>query len=207
MAVYITLFYIQLYGLEQTTTNPKLASYLLSILNAASVAGRLLPNFLADKIGPLNVLIPVTFGASTLTFGWIGIHDGVGIVVFCVLYGFLQGPFVSSPPTIVATLAPDLRSIGVRLGMMLAISGIGSLIGGPVAGAILRRPNGWVWLQVWCAVLFLVSGLFSLATKLLTHRLKKQLQHPLTSQDDGVEMSAASAMQVGDPAVKSCLHE
>ncbi|KAH8672891.1 major facilitator superfamily domain-containing protein [Tricladium varicosporioides] len=159
MAVYITLIYIHLYGLEQTTMDPKLASYLLSIINAASIAGRLFPNFVADKFGPLNVLIPLTAGTAILMFGWIRIHNGAGLVVFCILYGFFQGPFVSLPPTIVATLSPGLQSIGVRLGMMLAISGIGSLVGGPVAGAILQRPNGWMWLQIWCAVLFVVSGL------------------------------------------------
>lgn len=167
MSIYITLFYVHLYALEQTTISPHLASYLLSIMNASSIAGRLLPNFVADKLGPLNVLIPLTAGISVLTFGWIGIHNAVGLVFFCILYGFLQGPFVSLPPTIVATLSPNLQSIGVRLGMMFAISGIGSLIGGPVAGAILLRQNGWMWLQIWCALLFVVSCLFSVIAKLL----------------------------------------
>jgi predicted MFS family arabinose efflux permease len=185
MAVYITLFYIHLYSLEQTDTNPKVAAYLLSIINAASIAGRLLPNFVADKVGPLNVLIPLTAGASVLTFGWIGIHKGAGLIVFCVLYGFCQGPFVSLPPTIVATLSPDLRSIGVRLGMMLAISGFGSLIGEPVAGAILLRPNGWMWLQIWCAVLFVASGLCSLTSKLLVDRKKQRAQSLVEGYDQG----------------------
>jgi MFS family permease len=176
MAVYITLFYIHLYSLEHADTDPKVASYLLSIINAASILGRLLPNFVADKVGPLNILIPLTAGAAVLTFGWIGIHDGAGLIVFCVLYGFVQGPFVSLPPIIVATLSPDLRSNGVRLGMMLAISGFGSLRGGPVAGAIMLRPNGWMWLQIWCAVLFVVSGLFSVTSKLLVDRMKKRSQ-------------------------------
>ncbi|CAG8953951.1 hypothetical protein HYFRA_00010912 [Hymenoscyphus fraxineus] len=167
MSIYITLFYIHIYALEKTSTSPQIASYLLSILNASSIAGRLLPNFVADKVGPLNVLIPLTGGIAILTFGWIGIHDSVGLIMFCIFYGFLQGPFVSLPPTIVATLAPNLQSIGVRLGMMLAISGVGSLIGGPVAGAILEREKGWMWLQVWCALLFVVSCGFSLTTWIL----------------------------------------
>ncbi|EPE31184.1 MFS general substrate transporter [Glarea lozoyensis ATCC 20868] len=182
MAVYITLFYIHLYALERTDTHPTVSSYLLSIINAASIAGRLLPNFVADKIGPLNVLIPLTGGAAVLTFGWIGIHSGAGLIIFCVLYGFFQGPFVSLPPTIVATLSPDLRSIGVRLGMMLAISGFGSLIGEPVAGAILLRPNGWMWLQIWCAVLFVVSGVFSVISKHLVDGMKKKDQILVSSE-------------------------
>jgi hypothetical protein len=37
-----------------------LALYLVPILNAASLFGRVAPNRLADKIGPTNVLIPGT---------------------------------------------------------------------------------------------------------------------------------------------------
>ena len=166
MSIYITLFYIQLFALQRTDVDPNFAFYLLSIVNAASVAGRVLPNFVADKVGPLNVLIPLTFATSTLTFGWIGVRDTPGIVLFCILYGFFQGPFVSLPPSIMVTLSPDLHKIGIRLGMMLAISGFGSLIGEPVAGAILRDQNGWVGMQVYCGVLFVISGIFTLAVRL-----------------------------------------
>jgi len=58
MGLYIPFFYIQLYALERTTMSADRAFYLLPILNAASLFGRIIPNFLADKTGPLNMLIP-----------------------------------------------------------------------------------------------------------------------------------------------------
>jgi hypothetical protein len=45
-----------------------LAFYLLPILNAASTLGRIAPNCLADFIGPLNVMIPVTLASGILAF-------------------------------------------------------------------------------------------------------------------------------------------
>ena len=166
MGVYVTFFYIQLYALEQTDTSPYLASYLLSIINAASTFGRLVPNFLADKVGPLNMQIPFAFIASILCFGWIGIKSSSGLVVFCVLYGFFVGSFVSLPGITIVSLSPNLRQIGIQLGMALTISGCGLLVGEPIAGAILRSSGGWTGLQVWCGVLLAISGCFSLAARI-----------------------------------------
>ncbi|KIK19606.1 hypothetical protein PISMIDRAFT_682917 [Pisolithus microcarpus 441] len=44
------------------------AFYFLAIANAASALGRLSAGFLADHIGPLNVMIPFTGVAGILTF-------------------------------------------------------------------------------------------------------------------------------------------
>ena len=69
MGIYVTFFYIELFALEKTDVNGNLASYLLSIINAASTIGRLIPNFFADKTGPLNIQIPFAFILAILCFG------------------------------------------------------------------------------------------------------------------------------------------
>ncbi len=167
MGIYVTFFYIQLYALEQTNMSLSLSSYLLSIINATSTIGRLIPNFFADKVGPLNIQIPFAFITSVLCFGWIGIHDRAGLIVFCALYGFFCGSFVSLPGITVVSLSPNLNTIGIQLGMALTISGCGLLVGEPIAGAILRDQGGWIGLQSWCGVLLAISGLFSLAARIL----------------------------------------
>ena len=178
MSIYITYYYIQLYALEQASTSSDLAASFIPIISGASTVGRLVPNAFADKFGSLNLLIPLSFATAALVFGWIGIHDSGGLVAFAVLYGFFQGPFVSLPATIVATLTPDMSKIGVRMGMMLAASGLGSLVGEPIAGAILNGSGGWVGLQAWCAALFVMSGLCSSITKLLLLRAAKRSTAP-----------------------------
>lgn len=167
MGIYVTFFYIQLYALEQTDMDTNLSSYLLSIINATSTLGRLIPNFFADKVGPLNIQIPFAFITAILCFGWIGIKDKAGLIVFCALYGFFCGSFVSLPGITVVTLSPNLRTIGIQLGMALTISGCGLLIGEPIAGALLRGQSGWIGLQAWCGILLIISGLFSLAARIL----------------------------------------
>ena len=167
MGIYVTFFYIQLYALAQTDTNPELSSYLLSIINAASTMGRLIPNFFADKVGPLNIQIPFAFVTAILCFGWIGIKSEAGIVVFCLLYGFFCGSFVSLPGITIVSLSPDLSTIGIQVGMSLAITACGLLIGEPIAGAILDGSGGWIGLQTWCGVLLVISGCFSLVARVL----------------------------------------
>lgn len=167
MGIYVTFFYIQLYALEQTNMDIKLSSYLLSIINASSTFGRLIPNFFADKVGPVNIQIPFAFITAILCFGWIGIKDTAGLIVFCVLYGFFCGSFVSLPGITVVSLSPNLNRIGIQLGMALTISGCGLLVGEPIAGAILRDQGGWIGLQSWCGVLLAISGAFSLAARIL----------------------------------------
>jgi hypothetical protein len=54
MGLYIPMFYVQSFAIEEGITSENLAFYMLSIINAASVFGRLVPNFIADTVGPLN---------------------------------------------------------------------------------------------------------------------------------------------------------
>ena len=166
LSVYVVFFYIQLYALEQTDIDIELSSYLLSIINATSTFGRLLPNFLADKVGPLNVQTPFALAAAILCFGWIGIKGKAGLVAFCALYGFLSGTFISLQGSTVISLSTDLSKIGIQLGMGLVIAGFGSLVGEPIAGAILRGQGGWPGLQAWCAIILVIFALFCLAARI-----------------------------------------
>lgn len=166
MGIYVTFFYIQLFALEKTAINANLASYLLPIINAASTIGRLIPNFFADKTGPLNIQVPFAFILAVLCFGWIGIKSPAGSIVFCLLYGFFGGSFVSLPGVTIISLSPNLATIGIQLGMSFFIAGLGLLVGEPIAGAILRGQGGWIGLQVWCGALLGLSGIFSLAARI-----------------------------------------
>ena len=68
---YGPIYYIQPFAIAKKLTNVNLAFYLLPILNAASVPGRIIPNFIADYIGPFNILIPATAAGSVLILCWI----------------------------------------------------------------------------------------------------------------------------------------
>lgn len=140
MGLYIPFFYIESYAISEHIMSNNLAFYMFPILNAASIFGRVIPNFIADKAGPLNVIIPGTIATCVLAFGWLGVKSTAGLIVFSILYGFFSGIFVSIPPTVLMTLSPP-AVLGTRMGMNFALAGLGLLIGTPVAGQLIRQVN------------------------------------------------------------------
>lgn len=82
------------------------AFYLLLILIAGSFLRQVIPNFLADKIGPMNMIIPCTFAAGTLCLSWRGISNMTEMAVFAVLYGFFAGLYVSLISPVLVELVP-----------------------------------------------------------------------------------------------------
>lgn len=148
--MYIPFFYVQNFAASRGITGTSLAFYMLPVMNAASVFGRIIPNFFADKTGPLNMLVPTSALAGVLAFCWIAVDGLPGLVVFCIFYGLFSGTVVSLPPTTVVSLSPSLSVVGTRMGMSFAFAAFGLLVGNPVAGAILNSA-GWLGLQLFCA--------------------------------------------------------
>jgi len=130
--------YAQSKGIEEN-----LAFYSLPIVNAASIFGRILPNFVADKIGPYNMIIPFSFCSGVLIFGWLGVNSRAGLIVFALLYGFFSGAFISLLPSIFMSLAFNVGEMGVRVGLGFFGSAFGALTGTPIAGALLGDDLQW----------------------------------------------------------------
>ena len=169
IGLYIPFFFLPLYALESLHLSDSLSFYLLAVLNAASVFGRIIPNIIADRFGALNVLLPFTFCASILAFAWIGIHSLAGIVAFAILYGFFSGSIVSLPPTALAALSPDLSRVGTRMGMSFSFAGFGLLLGSPIAGAILNTDAGFTGASAFGAATVL-AGFGFMGLAIWTHR-------------------------------------
>jgi len=166
MGLYTPIFYIQTYAIQERIMDTNLAFYILPILNAASIFGRVVPNFFADKTGPLNMLIPCALIAAVLVFCWIGIKDTPGLMIFAVLYGFFSGTFVSLPPTTLISLSPRLRVVGTRMGMSFAFSALGLLVGTPVSGAILNAAGQFLGPQLLAGGTILAAAGFMIAARL-----------------------------------------
>lgn len=165
MGLYMPFFYAQVYALADRITDADLGFYLLAIMNSTSVLGRIIPNYLADKLGPFNVVIPCTIMSGVLCFCFIPVHDAPGIIALMAFYGFFSGTFVSLPPTIVVHLSLTERGkIGTRMGQSFGVVAVGLLIGTPIGGAILDRSGFWaVW--VYGGVMLLASVVFLWAAR------------------------------------------
>ena len=158
MGLYILYFYVKLYALQECPMDRTLAPYTITLTNAGATILRQGPNYQADKTRPLNLYIPFIFMTGLLAFSWIAVHSPAGLVVFSVIYGFFSASLVSLMGPIVVEISTETSDvIGTRLGMALAFGGVGLLIGGPIAGALLTGA-GWMGLQVWAGALVMVSG-------------------------------------------------
>ncbi|XXH06110.1 hypothetical protein Hte_012555 [Hypoxylon texense] len=137
MGFYIVLNYIKLLTLARTDITPNLAGYLLVIINAASLPGRLIPGYYADYIGSVNVQTIVVLAGIVLTFSLLAVHTAAAVVIFSSLYGFITGAFIGLPAAGIISLLLDKSKISMRLGIALLFIRFGLLISNPNAGAIL----------------------------------------------------------------------
>ncbi|CEL06262.1 Putative Monocarboxylate transporter [Aspergillus calidoustus] len=172
LGFYNFLFYVQSYAIETGIVDDNLGFYLLSMLNAGSTFGRILPNFIADHTGPLNMLIPASAITAILSYVWIGVHTVPGIIILSVLYGIFSGGFVSLPPVVMASLTKDMRELGTRMGMVFAITSVGLLIGTPIGGAILSDSHKYLGVQLFTACALTVSVAIFLGVRLSRTGLK-----------------------------------
>jgi hypothetical protein len=71
---------------------PGLSQYLLPIINATGIPSRILPGLLADRIGVLNLLIPMVLGSGVLVLAlWLPARGDAAIICFAAFYGLLSG--------------------------------------------------------------------------------------------------------------------
>ncbi|ROT36354.1 MFS general substrate transporter [Sodiomyces alkalinus F11] len=145
LTLYVAFFYIELFAVRHGIGPEGFSPYFVTLLNAGSIVGRVGPNYLADKVGPLHILVGVLGASATLMFGWMGIRDFGGLVAFALLYGLFSGSVVSVTPTVVVSLAPDMARVGTRMGMMFFACGLPILFGTPIAGAIVGGYSRAEW--------------------------------------------------------------
>lgn len=144
---------------EAAGMSETLIPYLLPILNAVSILGRIVPGIVADKMGRYNVMIIITFISALFCLViWIPVKDTAGILVFAIIFGFSSGGYISLAPTLIAQIS-DIRQIGTRVGMAFAIQSLGALTGSPIGGAIVSAQHGsYLGLQLFCGVAMLVGA-------------------------------------------------
>lgn len=159
MAVYIPFFYIETYSLANGIPTSTATAYLVVFINAGSALGRIVLSGLASKYGFLNIFMMTAIVSTILIFAWIGVHNAVGLVVFAWLYGIFAGALLGLVSMACLPLMPDLRQIGTWLGQGLVVLSMGVLIGTPISGAISRSDSGFLGLQIFCGVVFLVASI------------------------------------------------
>ncbi|KAI0381105.1 MFS general substrate transporter [Hypomontagnella monticulosa] len=142
--VYFAFYYLA--SFSRTAIEPTM-SYtdslnLLLLLNGIGIVGRLLPNYLADRVGPLNLMIPTCLGCGVTVLAWMAVHTPGQLYGWSVAYGIVGGALQSLFPAGLSSLTTDLRKQGTRMGMVFTIVSFAVLTGNPIAGAIIGSMGG-----------------------------------------------------------------
>ena len=143
-----------------------LSTYLVAILNGASVFGRTIPSYVADRLGRFNVTIITIFITGIICLAiWLPAQSNGPVIVFAALYGFFSGAVVSVAPACIAQIG-DIREFGLRNGVIWAIAGVAALCGNPVGGALLAGGSfSFARLQIFTGVVILVGAFGWLAAR------------------------------------------
>ncbi|KAF9240049.1 MFS general substrate transporter [Melanogaster broomeanus] len=139
----------------------------IPIMNASSMFGRTVPNFLADHFGPFNVMIPCTLVSAGIMFLMFAATSAAGTIVFGILYGFFSGGFISIITPAIASFSRDINEIGTRIGFSSFLIGFALLTGTPIAGALVQVDGQYVW---WRPLVFASVVVFSGAACLIWSR-------------------------------------
>ncbi|KXH38525.1 major facilitator superfamily transporter [Colletotrichum simmondsii] len=163
--IFVPINYIQVQALE-AGMDPNLAQYLVAILNAGSLFGRMFSGIMGDKIGKYNIFVVVCYLTSIWMLAlWIPANTDGALIAFAVLFGFCSGAYVSLIAPLIAQISP-LHEIGFRTGITFFTNSIGGLTTNPINGAILAGSGGWVGIKVFSGVFCIAGTTFILAARI-----------------------------------------
>ncbi|KAL6898522.1 MFS general substrate transporter [Trichoderma evansii] len=146
--------------------DPNLVLYLIPILNAGSLFGRILSGFAGDKFGRYNVFITVCYLASIFVLAlWIPAATTGARVAFAAIFGFFSGAYVALIAALVVQISPA-SEMGFRMGLSFFVLSFGGLTTNPISGAILEGPLGWLGPKIFSGVFCLAGTTFVLAARI-----------------------------------------
>ncbi|KIA75855.1 hypothetical protein HK57_00382 [Aspergillus ustus] len=159
---YVPLNYLPVQALA-AGMSPNLVQYLLPILNAGSLFGRLSAGLLGDRIGRFNIFIIVCYlsGISILAL-WLPTSTTRALIAFAVLFGFFSGAYVSLLTPLILQVSP-MAELGFRTGIVLLATAVGGLTTNPINGAIVDSGGagaGWRGLKIFAGVFSIVGTSF-----------------------------------------------
>lgn len=178
---FVPFFFIQEYALGLGVEKGA-AFNLLSVMNAANILGRFVPNYVADRYALFNYL-KRDLSANVIRYG--GVNTLLPLSVLCVItlcllplaqnlnsligisiaYGFLSGGVIIIPGPTITNLSPDNADMGVRLGLAYLVAAFGGLLGNPISGAVKGDGDDAVatFQGVWfCAAGIMTAGIIAL---------------------------------------------
>ncbi|KAK4448803.1 monocarboxylate permease-like protein [Podospora aff. communis PSN243] len=167
LGMFTGLFFLPTYGISRGMDASQ-AFYLVAIINAASLPGRIIPGILGDKFGSINSLLGAGLTTSIIILCWPTVFSTAGIYAFSVFFGFTSGAIISAGSVVFTHCAPNPREIGTWMGQGIAVASFAILIGPPINGALLNRFHGFDELSLFSGAMCLMGTGLALMAKWFT---------------------------------------
>ncbi|KAM0354889.1 hypothetical protein ACHAPU_000726 [Fusarium lateritium] len=147
--------YLPTYTRSFLSAGPFLSALTVILVDVASVFGLVVVGFLSDRLHPTTCILLSTVGAVASVFFVWGFAANLPVLyVFCIMYGFFAGSYVSSWPGVVNHLTSDYAAHQGRdenvvrgrgkfdplmvIGFLNAGRGVGNLISGPLSEGLIK---------------------------------------------------------------------
>jgi MFS family permease len=154
-------FFIQDYAIKLGVSKD-MGFNLLSIMNTANVFGRFVPNFIADRYGGVNTLLPLSVVCIIALCMLPLAQDVNALIAISIVYGFLSGGVIIIPGPTITDLSPTKSEIGVRLGLAYLVAAFGGLLGNPAMGAL--KGDGSNVVENFQGIWFCAAGIMGAGT-------------------------------------------
>ncbi|KAK1239871.1 hypothetical protein MKX08_007313 [Trichoderma sp. CBMAI-0020] len=146
--------------------DPNLVLYMVPILNAGSLFGRIFSGFAGDRFGRYNVFVTVCYLASVFVLAlWIPAATTAARIAFAAIFGFFSGAYVALIAALVVQISPATE-MGFRMGLSFFVLSFGGLTTNPISGAILEGPLGWLGPKIFSGVFCVVGTTFVFAARI-----------------------------------------
>ncbi|KAK0458984.1 major facilitator superfamily domain-containing protein [Desarmillaria tabescens] len=157
--LFFPVFFLQLNAIKNGISSD-VAFYAIPVMNVFTVVGRIVWPAIVPWIGIYNVIIPCVGICSILIFCSIAVKTVAATFSFATLYSLFAGGYMELFAPMVGSLARKDSEIGARMGICFTFTGLGGLVGTPIAGALVTSSYTW-----WKPIMF--SGLCTACGALL----------------------------------------
>ncbi|KIY02594.1 uncharacterized protein Z520_01059 [Fonsecaea multimorphosa CBS 102226] len=143
------------------------AFYLVSILNAASLFGRISAGWAADRYGHFNMCSLAAMTSAVVAYCWTAAQSSAGLVVWSLAYGFCSGSILSLQVACGTKLAAP-EAYGTAVGMIMGIVSLTGLFGSPISGQLIK--SSYLALSMYAGSALVVGGLIICLARLQLSR-------------------------------------
>ncbi|KAJ7160340.1 major facilitator superfamily domain-containing protein [Mycena filopes] len=141
LSTFNPFFYVGLYASVANGGPSILTPYYLAIMSAAAIFGRIVPGFMADRVGKFNVIAFSTMLSGILILSlWYTSTAEPNLIAFATVYGFASGPFFSVLSPSIVTISP-ISEVGARIGMAFIFMSTAAISGTPIGGVFIRTKS------------------------------------------------------------------